>query len=120
MAPPVRSVLARLLRWHAGCRRTGEGSLGPSPVPRRTHQMAGGRGPAATTTRRLRSFSGSETSTLLLKLIDVYELEGLPMPETLQEFARRTRRELLENLTAEEKELVLRQIPPEKRLEGLS
>jgi hypothetical protein len=58
-----------------------------------------------------------ETSTLLLNLIARYRQEGIPMPETLEEFAKRAKTELLKNMPPEER---LEGLSPEERLEGLS
>jgi hypothetical protein len=50
----------------------------------------------------------SESSTLLLQLYQRYKQEGQIMPDALEQFARET----IERL--------LKELPPEKRLEGLS
>jgi hypothetical protein len=57
-----------------------------------------------------------ETNTLLLHLIKRYRQEEIPMPVTLEELVRQTRKELVQELSAED----LAHLPPEKRLEGLS
>jgi hypothetical protein len=67
-----------------------------------------------------------EISTLLLQMINRYRLEGIPMPPTLQELAQRTIDELLKDLPPEKRleglpaEELLKRLSPEKRLEGLS
>ena len=58
-----------------------------------------------------------ETSTLLQFLIARYRMEGLPMHETIEQFEKRARRELVQQLTPEER---LEGMPVEKRLEGIS
>jgi hypothetical protein len=67
-----------------------------------------------------------ETSTLLLRLFQRYRQEGLTMPNELEEFARETIEQLLKELPVEKRlegltaEQVLKGFPVEKRLEGLS
>ncbi len=58
-----------------------------------------------------------ETSTLLLQLFRRYRLENDLMPDLLEEFARETIRELLQELPAEKR---LEGLSAEERLEGLS
>jgi hypothetical protein len=56
-----------------------------------------------------------ETSTLLLRLVQQYRKEGIAMPETLEEFARRTRQELLQEMSPEDRQDFLRRMSPEDR-----
>jgi hypothetical protein len=65
--------------------------------------------------RHYRPYS-PETSTLLYKLFNIYQMEGLPMPLTLEELRRETEKEILANTPPEK---LLERIPPEKRLEGI-
>jgi hypothetical protein len=58
-----------------------------------------------------------DVSTMLFDLVARYREEGIAMPETLEQYARRRKAELLKQMTPEER---LEGIPPEKRLEGLS
>jgi hypothetical protein len=66
-----------------------------------------------------------ETSTLLLHLIAHYRQEGIPMPETLEEFGKRIRAEMLEDMPPQERleglasEELLKRLSPEERLKGL-
>jgi hypothetical protein len=59
----------------------------------------------------------AETSTLLRNLIAQYREEGIPMPETIEEFNQRVRREVIHEAPIEER---LEGIPPEDRLTGLT
>ncbi len=67
-----------------------------------------------------------ETSSLLLQLFNRYRLEVMTMPDLLEEFTRETIAEFLRELPVEKRleglsaEQLLRQVPAEKRLEGLS
>jgi hypothetical protein len=67
-----------------------------------------------------------QTNTLLLNLIRQYRQEELPMPETLDELARRTIDQLLESLPPEKRleglpaEELRKRLSPEERIEGLS
>jgi hypothetical protein len=62
---------------------------------------------------RIRS---QDSSTLLYRLFEQYQKEGLNMPYTMEEFRRDFVKERLKDLTPEE----LAAIPVEKRLQGLS
>jgi hypothetical protein len=67
-----------------------------------------------------------ETSTLLLQLYQRYQQEGQIMADMLEEFARETINQLLKDLPVEKRlegltpEQVLKAIPAEKFLEGLT
>ncbi len=67
-----------------------------------------------------------ETSTLLHRLFEGYEKEGLAMPYTMADFRREYVKEHLKDLTPEEwleslpAEEILKALPPEKILEALS
>jgi hypothetical protein len=76
-----------------------------------------------------------ETSTLLLNLFKKYRLEGMTMPDALEQLARETIDEILGSLSVEERlkgvsteelrnrlspEERLQGIPPEERLKGIS
>jgi hypothetical protein len=61
-----------------------------------------------------------DTSGLLLQLFDRLKLEGFPMPYTMQDFRRDFNKEHLRKLSPEEREEVLRTLPPEERLAGLT
>ena len=58
-----------------------------------------------------------ETSTLLYQLFDRYTREGLPMPYTLEDLMRETIEDLARKLPPEQ---LLKYVPVEKRLEGVS
>jgi hypothetical protein len=58
-----------------------------------------------------------ETSTLLLNLFKKYRLEGMTMPDALEQLARETIDEILGSLSVEER---LQGISPEERLKGIS
>lgn len=58
-----------------------------------------------------------ETTTLLRQLYARYNAEGIIMPITLEEFARKARKEILQEATVEE---LLERLSPEQRLAGLS
>jgi hypothetical protein len=59
-----------------------------------------------------------DTSTLLLKLFNLYE-EDPEMVDKLKEFVRQTREELFQNMTAEERRKVVQSLPADERLKGL-
>jgi hypothetical protein len=59
----------------------------------------------------------AETSTLLHQLFERYHLEGVLMPDLLEEFTRETIAKILEKLPAKER---LQGLSPEERLQGLS
>jgi hypothetical protein len=58
-----------------------------------------------------------DVSTMLFDLYARYREEGIPMPETLEQYAKRRRSEMLKEMTVEE---ILEGIPPEKFLEHVS
>ncbi len=58
-----------------------------------------------------------EVSTIMNRLFECYDLEGMAMPYTMEEFMRDATKEILESLPPEER---LRGLPPEERLRGLS
>jgi hypothetical protein len=60
------------------------------------------------------------TSRVLEKLFEGLEAEGFPMPFTMEDFNRQYIKEHFLRLTPEEKEEVLRKLPPDERLAGLS
>ncbi len=68
----------------------------------------------------------AETSTLLYRLLEEYQREGLDMPYTMADFRRDFTREFLKELTPEERlaglspEDLLKGLSPEERLAGLS
>lgn len=57
-----------------------------------------------------------EASTVLSQLLELYELEGLKMPYTMEDFHRDFLREHIHELPPEER---LKGLPPEERLKGL-
>jgi hypothetical protein len=59
----------------------------------------------------------AETSTLIYTLFEHYQLEGLAMPYTMEDFKRDFVKEHLDELSPEER---LQGLPPEERLKGLS
>jgi small-conductance mechanosensitive channel len=60
------------------------------------------------------------TSALLRQLFERFRGEGLTMPFTMEDFQRQYVKEHFAQLTPEEKEEVLRSLPLEQRLAGLS
>ncbi|MBI4748467.1 MAG: hypothetical protein HY774_08245 [Acidobacteria bacterium] len=66
-----------------------------------------------------------EASTILNQLFRYYQMEGLPMPYTMEDFKRDAKEEFLKSLTPEERlkglpaEERLKGLPPEERLKGL-
>jgi len=58
-----------------------------------------------------------DTSTIINQLFECYQLEGIPMPYTLEDFRRDFTRDQLDLLPPEE---ILRRFTAEQRLEGLS
>jgi hypothetical protein len=58
-----------------------------------------------------------ETSSLLLQMLNRYRQEGIAMSETLEEFVQRTMDEVLKAMPREKR---LEGLSPEERLEGLS
>jgi hypothetical protein len=58
----------------------------------------------------------TETTTLLRQLYERYQQEGLPMPYTLEDLVKETIDELIRTHPDE----ILKRLPAEKRLEGLS
>jgi hypothetical protein len=60
------------------------------------------------------------TSALLGQLFERFQGEGLVMPFTMQDFQRQYVKEHFSQLTPQEQEELLRSLPPEKRLAGLS
>ncbi len=61
-----------------------------------------------------------DTSTLLSSLITRYYQEGMPMPETLEQFVKRARKELLSQTSADERKEMFRGLSSEERKELLS
>jgi Mg/Co/Ni transporter MgtE len=61
-----------------------------------------------------------ETSLLLGQLFEKFQGEGLAMPYTMEDFKRDYIKEHFRQLTPKEREEVLRSLPPEERLAGLS
>ena len=59
----------------------------------------------------------SDTSRLLVQL---FKLEGLPMPYTMEDFRRDFTKEHFPLLSPQERKEVLRKLPPEERLVGLT
>ena len=55
-------------------------------------------------------------STIMNQLFECYELEGMAMSYTMEDFLREAGKEILEKLSPEER---LRGLPPEERLRGL-
>ena len=62
----------------------------------------------------------ARTSRLLGQLLETFQAEGLLMPYTMEDFERDYVKKHFPKLTPEEKEEVLRSLPPEMRLAGLS
>jgi hypothetical protein len=58
----------------------------------------------------------NDTSTLIYSLFEHYQLEGVAMPYTMEEFKREFVKEHLDELSPEER---LKGLPPEERLKGL-
>jgi hypothetical protein len=94
------------------------------------HLFSGSEAQVAYGARHYRQRS-EETSTLLQRLFEGYQREGLVMPYTMDDFRRdyvkehfkdltaEERQEALRGLTAEERQEALRGLPPEERLRGL-
>jgi hypothetical protein len=61
-----------------------------------------------------------DTSGLLVQLFEGFQAEGLAMPFTMADFRRQFVKEHFPQLSDEEQEEVLRRLPPEKRLAGLT
>jgi hypothetical protein len=61
-----------------------------------------------------------ETSLLLGQLFEKFQQEGFAMPYTMEDFKRDFIKEHFPQLSAQEQEEVLRRLPPEKRLAGLT
>jgi hypothetical protein len=61
-----------------------------------------------------------QTSLVLGKLFDRLEEEGFTMSYTMQDFTRDYLREKLEQLSSKDRKQLLRSLPPEERLAGLS
>ena len=61
--------------------------------------------------------TGPETSTVINRLYHHYELEGINMPYTIEDFRKEVRQEVLADMTVEER---LEGISPQERLAGLS
>jgi len=61
-----------------------------------------------------------DTSTLLHRLFEGYQREGLVMPYTMEDFRRDYVKEHFMDLTPEERREALKKLSPEERLEGLS
>jgi hypothetical protein len=60
------------------------------------------------------------TSGLLVQLFEGLQAEGFPMPYTMEDFQRKFVKEHFAKLTPEEREDVIKSLPPEERLVGLS
>jgi hypothetical protein len=60
------------------------------------------------------------TSGLLVQLFKGLQAEGFPMPYTMEDFRRQFVKEHFSELTPEEREDVIKSLPPEERLAGLS
>jgi hypothetical protein len=61
-----------------------------------------------------------DTSTLLNELFEGLQAEGFTMPYTMADFRRDVAKKQFAKLTPEEREDVLKALPPEERLAGLS
>ena len=61
-----------------------------------------------------------DTSALLRQLFEKFRKEGFAMSFTMEDFRRQYVKEHFAQLTPKEREEVLRALPPEKRLAGLS
>lgn len=61
-----------------------------------------------------------DTSALLAQLFEGLQAEGMPMPFTMEDFRRQFVREHFPQLTRQEREDVIRALPPEERLAGLT
>jgi hypothetical protein len=59
-------------------------------------------------------------STIFNRLYQNYELEGISMPYTIEDFRRDAARKILEELSPEERHEIAKRLPPEERLRGLS
>src|SRR5207302_992827 len=59
----------------------------------------------------------ADTSSLLRRLVEQYQKEGVPMPYTMEDFRRDFTKEHLHELTPEDR---LAGLPPEQRVAGLS
>ena len=68
----------------------------------------------------------TEMSTIINRLFESYELEGLVMPYTMEDFRRDIAREYVDQLPPEERlkglsiDKILRRFPADERLKGLS
>jgi hypothetical protein len=60
------------------------------------------------------------TSGLLVELFEGLQAEGIPMPYTMEDFQRQFVKKHFAKLTPEEREDVIKSLPPEERLAGLS
>ena len=60
------------------------------------------------------------TSGLLVQLFEGLQAEGFPMPYTMEDFQRKFVKEHFSKLTRKEREDVIKSLPPEERLAGLS
>lgn len=70
--------------------------------------------------RRTYRRRSEKTSMLLEQLFEKFRVEGLAMPYTMEDFVHQYVKEHFPKLTPEEQEEVLRALPPERRLSGLS
>ena len=59
-------------------------------------------------------------SGLLVQLFEGLQAEGFPMPYTMEDFQRQFVKEHFAKLTPEEREDVIKSLPPEERLAGLT
>jgi hypothetical protein len=61
----------------------------------------------------------AETSSIFNQLFQLYRLEGVSMPYTMEDFKRDVARDNLERMTPEERLEILKGLSPEERLKGL-
>ena len=62
----------------------------------------------------------ADTSTLINRLLEGYQREGVTMSYTMEDFRREYVLEHFQRLTPEERRKALKELPAEERLEGLS
>jgi hypothetical protein len=77
------------------------------------------RGEALDFARRHYQVRSHRPSALLLMLLDRYRREGIDMPLEVEKWYEQMQRELIENMTPEQRLEAAKKLPPEKRLEGV-
>jgi hypothetical protein len=59
------------------------------------------------------------TSTIVNKVFKEYRMEGLPMPYSIEDFRREVAREVIDEMTSEERLEFVKRLSPAERLAGL-